>query len=46
MLLVFVVQAFFLDLVTLVHSFHGSQDAAAFGQAVKFSQHRFFNKFR
>jgi hypothetical protein len=38
MFLVFVVQAFFLYLISLVHSFHCAQHTASFGDAVKLTQ--------
>src|SRR5450432_2700233 len=38
----FIMQAFFLYFIALVHSFHGTQYASAFGNAIEFCQHRFF----
>ena len=40
----FIMQAFFLDLITLVHPFHGAQYAAPFGDAVKFRQYGLFHQ--
>lgn len=42
MLEVLVIEGFLLDLGALVAGFHGTQDTAAFGDAVKFGEHRLF----
>ena len=44
MFLVFVIQTFFLYLIALVHSFHGTQHTTTIGKAIKFIHHRFFNQ--
>ena len=44
MFLMFVIQAFFLYLIALVHAFHGTQHTTTFRNPVKFRQHGFFHQ--
>ena len=40
----FIIERFFLDFTALVHGFHGTGHASAFGEPVKFLQHGFFHQ--
>ena len=46
MLQVFVVQAFFLNLATLIHSFHGAQHTTAFADGLELAVDRLFHQVR
>ncbi len=44
MFLVLVIEGFILNLAALIAGLHGAQYATAFGDALKFAQHRLFHQ--